>query len=69
MLNDVNDDRVNPYRVVQNYSEAFIREFTWILSSRKIFKCLNDTTTETLTNVQRAARFRSSATESRGTRS
>lgn len=34
VFNDVNDDLINRYRVVQHHSEAFIRQFTWTMSSR-----------------------------------
>jgi len=57
VLNDVNDDLVNLYRVVQHHPEEFIRQFKWALSSRQVFKWLNDTPPETLTDIQRAARF------------
>lgn len=57
VLNDVNDDLVNLYRVVQHHPEEFIRQFKWALSSRQVFKWLNDTRPETLTDIQRAARF------------
>ena len=57
VLNDVNGDIVNLYRVVQNHLEEFVRQFKWSLISREIFKWLNDTPVETLTDIQRAARF------------
>lgn len=34
VLNDVNDDLINLYRVVQQHPEVFIRQFKWILLSR-----------------------------------
>ncbi|WP_322104045.1 DNA adenine methylase [Paraburkholderia sp. J41] len=57
VLNDVNDDLINLYRVVQHHPEEFIRQFKWALSSRQVFKWLSDTPPETLTDIQRAARF------------
>ncbi len=57
MLNDENGDLVNLYRVVQNYLEEFVRQFKWALSSRQVFKWLQMTQPETLTDIQRAARF------------
>lgn len=57
VINDINGDLVNLYRVVQNHLEEFVRQFKWALSSRELFKWLQDTPTETLTDVQRAARF------------
>ncbi|MCV4272279.1 DNA adenine methylase [Pseudomonas capsici] len=57
VLNDVNGDLVNLYRVVQNHLEEFVRQFKWALSSRQVFKWLQMTRTEPLTDIQRAARF------------
>ena len=57
VLNGVNDDLVNLYCVVQHHPEEFIRQFKWALSSRQVFKWLNDTPPETLIDIQRAARF------------
>ena len=57
MLNDVNGELVNLYRVVQNHLEEFVRQFKWALSSRQVFKWLQMTRPETLTDIQRAARF------------
>lgn len=57
VLNDVNGDLVNLYRVVQHHLEEFVRQFKWALSSRQVFKWLQETRVETLTDIQRAARF------------
>lgn len=57
VLNDVNGDLVNLYRVVQHHLEEFVRQFKWALSSRQVFKWLQMTNPETLTDIQRAARF------------
>lgn len=57
VINDINGDLVNLYRVVQNHLEEFVRQFKWALSSRQIFEWLKDTPPETLTDIQRAARF------------
>lgn len=56
-INDINGDVVNLYRVVQHHLEEFVRQFKWALNSRQIYKWLTDTTPETLTDIQRAARF------------
>lgn len=42
---------------MQHHPEEFIRQFNWALSSRQVFRWLNDTPPETLTDIQRAARF------------
>ena len=57
VLNDLNGDLVNLYRVVQNHLEEFVRQFKWALSSRQIFEWQKMTRPETLTDIQRAARF------------
>ncbi|MEN9631378.1 MAG: hypothetical protein RJA10_4606 [Pseudomonadota bacterium] len=57
VLNDVNGDVINLYRVVQHHLEEFVRQFKWALSSREVFKWLQDTPPETMTDIQRAARF------------
>ena len=57
VINDTNSDVVNLYRVVQNHLEEFVRHFKWALVSREIFKWLDDTPVEVLTDIQRAARF------------
>lgn len=57
VLNDVNGDLVNLYRVVQHHLEEFVRQFKWALTSREVFRWLQITPAETLTDIQRAARF------------
>lgn len=57
VLNDVNGELVNLYRVVKHHLEEFVRQFKWALSSRQVFKWLQITPEETLTDIQRAARF------------
>lgn len=57
ILNDVNGELVNLYRVVQHHLEEFVRQFKWALSSRQVFKWLQAQPTEPLTDIQRAARF------------
>ena len=57
VINDVNGELVNLYRVVQHHLEEFVRQFKWAISSRQIFKWQQLTRPETLTDIQRAARF------------
>lgn len=57
VLNDVNGDLVTLYRVVQHHLEEFVRHFKWALASRELYKWLQATPVETLTDIQRAARF------------
>lgn len=57
VLNDVNGELINLYRVVQHHLEEFVRQFKWALSSRTVFRWLQAQPTEPLTDIQRAARF------------
>ena len=61
VLNDINGDLINLYRVVKNHLDELCRQFKWSLISRQDFNWLKQTSTETLTetltDVQRAARF------------
>lgn len=57
VLNDINGELVNLYRVVKHHLEEFIRQFKWALSSRQIYEWQQKTPPETMTDIQRAARF------------
>lgn len=57
VINDINGELVNLYRVVQHHLEEFVRQFKWALSSRQVFKWLQESAPETMTDIQRAARF------------
>lgn len=57
VLNDVNGDIVNLYRVVKHHLEELYKQFKWALTSRENWAWLQATPVETLTDVQRAARF------------
>lgn len=57
ILNDVHGDLVNLYRVVKHHLEEFVRQFKWAVSSRQVFEWEKATPPETLTDIQRAARF------------
>lgn len=57
VLNDINGDLVNLYRVVRCHLEEFVRQFKWAMVSRQVFEWLRITRPETLTDIQRAARF------------
>ncbi len=48
VLNDVNGDLVNLYRVVTHHLEEFVRQFKWALTSRQVFKWLQETRPEAL---------------------
>ena len=57
VINDVHGDLVRLYRVVQNHLEEFVRQFKWALASREMYGWLQATPPDTLTDIQRAARF------------
>jgi len=57
ILNDINGELINLYRVVQHHLEEFVRQFKWALTSRQVFKWAQLANPETLTDIQRAARF------------
>lgn len=57
VLNDINKELVTLYRIVQNHLEEFVRYFKWMLVSRDEFIRLKTVDPETLTDIQRAARF------------
>lgn len=57
VINDVNGELINLYRVVQHHLEEFVRQFKWAISSRQVFKWHQETKPEMLTDIQRAARF------------
>jgi DNA adenine methylase len=57
VLNDINGDLINLYRVIKHHLEEFTRQFKWSLTSRQIFDWLKITPPETLTDIQRAARI------------
>lgn len=57
VINDINGELINLYRVVQHHMEEFVRQFKWAITSRQIFKRHQAVVPETLTDIQRAARF------------
>lgn len=57
VLNDVNRDLVNLYRCVQHHLDELVRQFRWVLVAREEFQRLLATPPDTLTDIQRAARF------------
>lgn len=57
IINDINSELVCLYRVIQHHLEEFTRHFKWSLVSREMYKWLQETPTQGLTDIQRAARF------------
>ena len=56
VLNDLDGELVNFYRVCQHHYEELIRYFRYMVRSREWFGILKATDPRTLTDVQRAAR-------------
>lgn len=57
VINDINGDLINLYRVVKHHLEELYKQFKWLLVSRENFQRLQTTPPEVLTDIQRAARF------------
>lgn len=57
VLNDLNGDIVNLYRVLQHHLDEFVRQFRWAIASRQLFDWAKETKPGPLTDIQRAARF------------
>ncbi len=57
VLNDIDGELVNMYRVIKHHLDEFLKEFRWSLTSRQMFEWLKLTSPETLTDIQRASRF------------
>ena len=57
VLNDLNGQLINLYRVVQHHFDEFVRQFQWTLTSREVFARLQSAPPDCMTDIQRAARF------------
>ncbi len=57
VINDINGELINLYRVVKYHLDELVRYFRWTLVSREEFDLQKTTAPETLTDIQRAARF------------
>lgn len=57
IVNDINAELINLYRVLQHHLDEFLRQFRWSLVSRQIYKWLLAQPPAPLTDIQRAARF------------
>ncbi len=57
VINDINGELVNLYRIVQRYPEELCRSIEFRLAARQEFERLSKTPPETLTDIERAARF------------
>lgn len=57
VINDINGDLVNLYRIVQRYPEELCRSIKFRLTARQEFERLRKIPPETLTDIERATRF------------
>jgi DNA adenine methylase len=57
VINDWSRDVANLFRVLQRHTDALMRELEWRLASRDEFARLAATDPDTLTDIERAARF------------
>ena len=57
VINDINRELVTFYRCIQHHLEEFVRYFKWVLVARDEFERLKRVDPDTLTDIQRAARF------------
>lgn len=57
VINDINGDLSNLYRVVKHHLSELHSQFKWVIVSRDNWNWLQSTPVETLTDIQRAARF------------
>jgi DNA adenine methylase len=57
VINDLNREIITLYRCLQWHLEEFLRYFKWVLVSRDEFERLKRAVPDTLTDIQRAARF------------
>lgn len=57
VINDISTDVVTLFRILQRHYQSFLDELKWRLSSRAEFERLMATNPDTLTDLERAARF------------
>jgi DNA adenine methylase len=57
VINDLDNELITFWRVIQNHLEEFLRYFRFAVTSRKIFEIETRKHPETLTDVQRAVRY------------
>jgi len=57
IINDLNGELVRLYRCVRHHLDELVRQFRWALVSREMFRWAQMEQPETLTDIQRAARF------------
>ncbi len=57
VVNDLDAELVRLYRCVRHHLDELVRQFRWALASREMFRWAQLQHVDTLTDIQRAARF------------
>ena len=57
VINDKDEELVNLYRIVQHHFEEFVKQFKYMVISRKIFKIMKHQDPFTLTDIHRAVKY------------
>lgn len=57
IINDINGELVNLYKIIKNHLDEFIRYLRWLLVSREEYERFLAMDPTTMTDVQRAVRF------------
>lgn len=57
VINDISGDVANLFRILQNHYQQFMDVLKWQITSREEFNRLTELPAESLTDLQRAARF------------
>ncbi len=57
VINDINGELVNLYRTIKHHLEEFVGQFKWALTSRQVYEWHKQEVPDTMTDIQRAARF------------
>ena len=57
IINDINHDLTTLYRIIKHHLEEFAKWFKWMLIGREEYRLIKEQEPESLTDIQRAARF------------
>ncbi len=57
VINDINQDIITLFRVLQHHPAEFVRSLRYCVNSRVLFRQLKSLAPDALTDIQRAARF------------
>ncbi len=57
VLNDIDGELVNLFRVLKYHKEAFLQGLEWGVYAREVFENLKQQNPDTMTDIQRAQRF------------